>query len=123
MLAGGFANFSKTYAHVLQVIPAGKGQKTSKYIGKNNISSDSGIGIKLKNFAAYFHEEKTKYFQLKLLSITYFKVRFVVYQHLLYGYVFTWFLQSCFNVFNIAYMPSRFDQCERYINQDFLFLH
>ena len=72
MFAGRFTNFSKTYAQVLQVISAGKGQKTSKYIGKTIISRDNWIGIKPKNFAVYIHEEKTKYFQLKLLSKTYF---------------------------------------------------
>ena len=60
------------HAQVLQVIAARKGQKTSKYIGETNISRDNWVGIKLKNFAVYTHKEKTKYFQFKLLSKTYF---------------------------------------------------
>ena len=109
------------HAQVLQVIAARKGQKTSKYIGKTNISRDYWVGIKPKNFAAYIHKEKTKYFQLKLFSKRIFSNECLqrvflsfksalLYISICYMAVFTWFLQLCFTVFKLsAYMPSCFD--------------
>ena len=45
------------YLQVLEVIPAGKGKKTSKYIRENNIWRHSWIAIKPQNLAVYIHEE------------------------------------------------------------------
>ena len=103
-----------------QVIAARKGQKTSKYIGKKNISRDNWIAIKPKNFAVCIHEEKT-IFPAKIVDYNVFLATsvfneyfcllsplcctsaFVIWLFLLgfYNYAFT--------VFKIAYMPSCFD--------------
>ena len=58
------------YLQVLEVIPAGKGKKTSKYIRENNISRHicSWIAIKPQNLAVYIHEEKTKIFPAKMFG-------------------------------------------------------